>query len=259
MQAAHMHGIFSISDIIALICGYLELRDLVNLLTVSRTFFHCASPHVWSEISSPQPLVKLLPHVGPDEIPSQLRNPGRFDMLNQQSLFRFDLYAPLVRKITLKPTEEEEKLAWRFLLRRVPRRPLLPGLRRLALGVEWYQDHEPLEVLMCVMALLCPSLIEICGPPYHDAWIEPSLASLLLQNLAHATPDLEKLRLRVLSQKQIPYTKSSLFSNLAALRSLRTLHCSTAVIDSPVMLLLGTLPELDSLQIKAPHCGPTKS
>ncbi|KAG8765402.1 hypothetical protein FRC12_007506 [Ceratobasidium sp. 428] len=233
MQKTHEHGIFSISDIVALICGYLESRDLVNLLTVSR----------------PQPLMGLLLDVSWDEVSEQLGNPGQLD---QQSLLRFDLYAPLVRKIDVNPTEEEKKLAWRFLLRRVPRRPLLPGLRRLALGVGCGQRYEPLEALMCTLVLLCPSLVEICGTPYYDAWIEPPLVSLLLQGLVHTAPDMERLRLLALSQKQIPYVKSSLFSNLAALRSLRILHCSTAMIDSPVMLLLGTLPELESLQVNAP-------
>ncbi|KAG8770692.1 hypothetical protein FRC12_004098 [Ceratobasidium sp. 428] len=232
MQATHTHGIFSVSDILALICGYLEFQDLVNLLAISR----------------PQPLMGLLP-VNPDEVSEQLGNPGQLD---QQSLLRFDLYASLVRKITVDPTEEGTKLAWHFLLRRVPRRPLLPGLRRLALGVGCGQRYEPLEALMCTLALLCPPLVEICGTPYYDAWIEPPLVSLLLQGLVHTAPDMERLRLLALSQKQIPYIKSSLFSNLAALRSLRTLHCSTAMIDSSVMLLLGTLPELKSLQINAP-------
>ncbi|KAG8686794.1 hypothetical protein FRC09_013923, partial [Ceratobasidium sp. 395] len=198
----------------------------------------------------------LFPRVSPNELFEQLGNPGQLD---RQSLFRLDLYAPLVRKITVAPTEEETKVAWRFLLRRVPRRPLLPGLRQLALGVGWYQNYQPLEALMCALALLCPSLIEISGGPYYDAWVEPPLASLLLQSLAHTAPDLKRLRLPVLSQKQIPYAKSSLFSNLAALRNLRSLHCSTAMIDSPVMLLLGALPKLDSLQIKAPAAEDSDS
>ncbi|KAG8691919.1 hypothetical protein FRC09_011503 [Ceratobasidium sp. 395] len=105
---------------------------------------------------------------------------------------------------------------------------------------------------MCALALLCPSVVEISGGPYYEAWVEPPLASLLLQGLARTALDLERLRLLALSQKQIPYIKSSLFSNLATFRSLRVLHCSTAMIDSPVVLLLGTLPELESLKISAP-------
>ncbi|KAG8765401.1 hypothetical protein FRC12_007505 [Ceratobasidium sp. 428] len=258
MQATDTHRIFSISEIVALICDYLEFRDLVNLLAVSRTFFHCASPHVWTELSSPQPLVGLLPHVGPDGLFERVRYPEQ--LLDQQSLFRFNLYAPLVRQITVAHIEKKTKLAWYFLLGKTPRRPLLPGLRRLVVDIRWCALHEPLEVLMCTLALLCSSLVEISVrppdddsiPPHTDAWTEPPLASLLLQNLAQTTPDLERLQLRVLSQRQIPYTKSSLFSSLAALRNLRTLHCSTAMIDSPIMLLLSTLPELHSLQIDAP-------
>ncbi|KAG8770691.1 hypothetical protein FRC12_004097 [Ceratobasidium sp. 428] len=250
MQAARTYGIFSISDIVTLICGYLKFRDLVNLLTVSRTFFHCASPHVWTKLSGPQPLMGLLSPVIPDGVSKQLESPGQ--LLDQQSLLRFDLYAPLVRKITVDPTEEATKLAWHFLLRRVPRRPLLPGLRRLALSAGSSSHHEPFEAVLCALALLCPSLVQLIESRDGDAWIEPPLASLLLQSLAQTAPDLERLRLRALSQKQIPHTKSSLFSSLAAFRSLRILHCSTAMIDSPIMLLLSTLPKLDSLQINAP-------
>ncbi|KAG8751988.1 hypothetical protein FRC12_012165 [Ceratobasidium sp. 428] len=191
----------------------------------------------------------LLPHVSPDEVFEQLGNPGQLD---QQSISRFNFYAPLVRKITVAPTEEETKVAWRFLLRRVPRHPLLPRLRQLALDIGWYRDYEPLEALTCTMALLCPSLVEISGPSHRDAWIEPPLASLLLQVLAQTAPDLEGLRLLVFSQKQVSYAKSSLFSNLAAFRNLRALQCSTAMIDSPVLSLLGTLSELQSLIINAP-------
>ncbi|KAG8738908.1 hypothetical protein FRC12_016498 [Ceratobasidium sp. 428] len=104
---------------------------------------------------------------------------------------------------------------------------------------------------MCALALLCPSLVELSRSQY-DVWIEPSPASLLLQGLAQTSPGLERLKLLVSSQTQIPYTKSNLFSNLAVFRNLRSLHCSTTMIDSQVVLLLGTLPKLDSLRIDAP-------
>jgi hypothetical protein len=60
---------FAISDIISLICGLMEVKDLVNLLTVSRNFFHCAAPHVWRDISNAWKLFDLLPFSNDSRIP----------------------------------------------------------------------------------------------------------------------------------------------------------------------------------------------
>ncbi|KAG8770693.1 hypothetical protein FRC12_004099 [Ceratobasidium sp. 428] len=198
----------------------------------------------------------LLPDANFSSVSEWLDSPERLD---EQLLTRFDTYAPLIRKITVAPGGGE-KQAW-FLVKIRRRGPLLPGLHTLHLDVKRRGvRYEPaLDVFICAMALLCPSLVEIGGPPHCTEWTHSSFLSLLLQLIPQAAPDLKRLRLLVRSQKHIPYIKSSLFSNLGALRNLCTLECTTAMLDSLVLSNLSILSELESLKIDAPAANEPNS
>ncbi|KAG8718722.1 hypothetical protein FRC08_004587, partial [Ceratobasidium sp. 394] len=247
MRTGSTHAIFSIHDVLTLICGYVEGSDLTRLLAVSRAFFYCTVPRVWKELPSAQPLIKLLPLLNWDNgDPKQL---GVTERLDELSLSRFDIYAPLVRKVTVVLAS-----GWKPFLTIAAHRPPLPKLRELVLDHSSGRSQriEAVDICACAIAFLCPSLTKICALRLYPLWLEPTLASLLLKTTADIAKNLKALQIFIKDQEHVSYTKSIMFADLARFHNLRTLECSDSMMDSAILQLLGTLPQLESLAIEAP-------
>lgn len=63
MHDSAMSRVFTVPEILRLICERLDKSDLARLLPVSRNFFATAMPLVWRTVSGSAPLLGLLPNV----------------------------------------------------------------------------------------------------------------------------------------------------------------------------------------------------
>ncbi|KAG8713873.1 hypothetical protein FRC08_012691 [Ceratobasidium sp. 394] len=180
-----------------------------------------------------------------NESPKQLDIIERSDEL---SFSRFDIYAPLVRKVTVALTS-----GWQPFFTIAAHHPPLPNLRELVLDPTSDQNWqvEAVNICACAFAFLCPSLTKVCGLSHYPLCLEPLLASFLLKTTADIAKDLEALQIFIEEQEDVSYTKSLMFADIARFHNLHSLECSDSMMDSAVLRLLGTLPLLRSLGIEA--------
>ncbi|KAG9100067.1 hypothetical protein FRC06_004573 [Ceratobasidium sp. 370] len=242
--------VFAIYDIIALICANINESDLVGLLTVSRGFFRCATPHIWRRVPDAQPLLDL--------IPTEHRDAESFiqstHILDEKSrLSRFDFYALFVKELCLQPQNHEE-LNWHSLSKAVPRRPLLPDLCKLILDAPsayyfWEYSFGGSQDLVPLNAFICPSLVDIRLPSLPLFWLNPGIASQLLENIVDTAPDLRVLHIYVRADVG---SAASALDIITRFRNLRALKCTSVMIDCEKLQLLGDLPRLESLQVGSP-------
>ncbi|KAG8734930.1 hypothetical protein FRC10_011205 [Ceratobasidium sp. 414] len=168
-------------------------------------------------------------------------------------LSRFDFYAPFVKELHLQPAFLRDELSWHSLANAVQRHPLLPHLSKLVLDAPdscyWETSFGSPEDLACIGAFLCPSLVDIRLPKDFFLWLDPDIASQLLEDTA--------LELRVLHI----YVRGDMgsieadFRTITRFQNLRVLKCTNRMIDCEKLRLLGTLPRLESLQIVSPEDG----
>ncbi|KAG9096681.1 hypothetical protein FS749_007977 [Ceratobasidium sp. UAMH 11750] len=235
-------------DIIVMICDNLEGREIINLLTVSHDFFHCVVRHIWRRLPDARPLLDLIPPRHCDVKRSTQSTDIQADNLR---LSRFDFYARFVKELRLQPSLLGRKSNWHSLSNAVSRRPLLPNLCQLILDlpgnyISWRYCFKSPEDLTCIGAFLCPSLVDIRLPSGLHLWLGPNTASQLLESIADTAPELKLLHIYVESDANnidaVPRT-------IIRLQSLRVLKCTSIMVDCEKLQLLGTLPQLESLQI----------
>ncbi|QRV94332.1 F-box-like protein [Ceratobasidium sp. AG-Ba] len=151
--------VFEVEDIVNMICDYVSQKsDLARLTRVSWSFYHCAIPRLWRDISGVQMFFDLFSidyKTGSSEgiLCQRLPNQTRFS--------RFALYASLVRTLHLPFSTTEEKQKWNNLLATVPIRPLLPKLRELKLCSENDLKIDSAQGDTWAECLLCPTLTDV--------------------------------------------------------------------------------------------------
>jgi hypothetical protein len=267
--------ISTIHDIIVIICGFAEKSDLVNVLTVSHSFFRCAAPQIWKDVPGIKPLFNLLPDVKREvqrpempvaivsikpvlcvvnhEFDSRHRYPQQ---MNQDQLSRFDTYAHLVKTIDLDFALPGAAAQCGVVLTTVLRRPLLPNLRELAVYAPPWQSQSSEIVVICAEAFLCTTLAGLRMSRPAAVWLNPWLTARLLQNMSNTSPNIETLEIfpgsklypkNVLEQGE--YSDALLFAPIALFQNLRVLNSSSALLDPEVLQSLGSLPQLESIAI----------
>ncbi|KAG9083209.1 hypothetical protein FS749_006228 [Ceratobasidium sp. UAMH 11750] len=241
-------------DIIALICANIKVSDLASLLTISRVFFRCATPYIWRRLPDAQPLLDLIPTEHHDaESPTYSA-----DLLEDKSrLSRFGFYAPFVKQLCLRPSLDDKEPNWHSLRSTVLRRPLLPNLCQLILDVsderkEWAYSFGTPGDLEGVKAFISPSLLDIRLPSGHSSWLGPHTTSHLLKDFMNTVPELKVLHIYVHAYLG---NVGAAFHTVTRFQNLRILKCTTAMVDCEKLQLLGTLPQLESLQIVSPWDG----
>ncbi|KAG9101806.1 hypothetical protein FRC06_002591 [Ceratobasidium sp. 370] len=238
---------FATYDIIALICANAKYSDLAGFLTVSRGFFRCAAPHIWRQLPNAQPLLDLVLN----EDRGAKKTTESADLPEDKSrLSRFEFYAPFVKELFLH-SAFKKKPNWHSLSNAVSHRPLLPNLSRLILDVPSEQKYSSYtfgstEDLACLNAFICPSLVDIRLPSGFSLWLFPDAASGLLKNVVDTAPELKVLHICIhIDMGNV----DAAFRNIARFRNLRALKCTSVMIDGEKLRSLGTLPQLESLQI----------
>ncbi|KAF8593327.1 hypothetical protein BDV93DRAFT_529918 [Ceratobasidium sp. AG-I] len=226
------------------------------LLTVSRKSFYGAAPLIWKEVLGVEKLLDLLPRLDVNELMEiGHKHP---QPCNQDELARFAIYAPFVQKLESNTETETGSLGWELLISRVPARPLLPNLRVLAISSQ-RRGERNYRIIEYVDAFLCPTLSAICTTQGYNMWMNPFKARDLLVRMMAICPGLTKLSVlpgnsRLLDSLPLlsPYSPANLFAPISQFHDLRVLHGSSAILNSDVLQLLGSLPSLESLGAYSP-------
>ncbi|KAG8740107.1 hypothetical protein FRC10_004736 [Ceratobasidium sp. 414] len=235
--------------------SFVKKSDLARLLTVSRVFFRCAVPHIWRQIPDAQPLLDLIPtgHCNAKQSTQST------DLQDKSWLSRFEFYAPFVKELCLQPALHEQKQEpnWHALSNVVSRHPLLPSLCKLILGVPSERYCSPRsfgspEDLACANAFISPSLVDIRLPSEYSLWLDPDTASQLLKDIVDTAPELKVLHIYVYPNMG---NVDPAFRTVTRFQNLRALKCTSVMVDCEKLRLLGTLPQLESLQIVSPGDG----
>lgn len=262
-----------VPELVGSICGFVEKSSWVNLLTVSRPFFHRVAPLIWKEIPGIAELLALLPYLD-EELESEQplvaslavsrRVFGLLAQLhltsykqhiqpcNQDQLTRFSIYAPYVERLKSHAKTDRLNRNWDLLLTRVPTRPLLPNLR--ALGICPYYSQHSSRFIDYIDAFLCPTLSDVNMSLGYRLWMNPLETRELLVRMVATCPNMTSLNILPGSSHYpedlsslVPYSPSSVFTPISQFRDLRVLRTSSAVLNPDVLQLLGDLPCLESL------------
>ncbi|KAG8703124.1 hypothetical protein FRC08_003062 [Ceratobasidium sp. 394] len=240
------HSALTIDELIP-ICDFLERPDLAPLLTVSRSLFYHAAPRVWLEILGAQPLLNLLPESTVEV--EDYENLYKHKPLDALQLSRFNMYAPFVRIVN--ETGASAIWEWESLAARIAARPLLPNLFRLSLDHLRGMYIENPRLLPCVAALSSSKLVEFRMPILGIIFVSPHHASQIIQCIAHSSHNLQRLHLVFGGQQGAVdrFQLGALLAPIALCYNLRFLKSSHAILDSRILWLLGSLPQLESIAI----------
>ncbi|CAE6492059.1 unnamed protein product, partial [Rhizoctonia solani] len=260
-----MAQVFEVPEVLCLICEQVQWSELVQLLTVSRLFFDCAVPLVWSSLpgSAPTILMKLLPDGGrylntslsSTLVASQIDNLNPLDI---QALVRFNRYAPYVKQLVRYYQNKQSNVIWDRLLKLIDARPILPNLQvlKVSLGAT---IRDPVAY---ISAYLSPHIVEIAHVRDAYSFIEPQSLCNLVSCIAQKCPRIRSLRLTNAATHMYivmkPAHTSELANSLSQLRNLRVFGLGRVVLDPKVLKALGALPYLESLTLnEAPgNWGP---
>ncbi|CAE6354937.1 unnamed protein product [Rhizoctonia solani] len=219
-------------------------------------------PFIWKNlpVSAPIILLRLLPdsyihlntNLGTIIVETLLE---RLQPLDSQSLTRFNIYAPFVKRIVRHHRDKQSNVAWDRLLRLVDTRPILPNLEALSVSLaadnrfNQYQGFIP-----HLKAYLSPTLVEIDDPRTTDAYLymEPLDLARLLSGIAEECPHLSTLKLQSATGR--PYIEEihgsdELARSLGKFCDLRVVRLGLAVLDPKVIVVLASLPKLKSLSL----------
>ncbi|CAE6484106.1 unnamed protein product [Rhizoctonia solani] len=253
---------FEIPEILCLICEQAQRSDLARLLTLSRLFFECAMPFVWKNlpVSAPMILLRLLPdsdrylntNLGTTLVETLLES---LRPLDSQSLTRFNLYAPFVKRIVRHHRNKQSNVAWNRLLNLVDVRPILPNLEALGVSLAADNQFSPCQgFIPCLKAYLSPTLVEIDNTRATDAYLymEPLTLARLLSGIAQECPHLSTLKLQSATGR--PYIEEihgsdELARSLGKFCDLRVVRLGLAALDPKVIVVLASLPNLESLSL----------
>ncbi|KAG8741136.1 hypothetical protein FRC10_003280 [Ceratobasidium sp. 414] len=276
-------SIFKTSELVVLICGFLDPEQCLPLLTTSRLCFLIAASRVWEKVDNARVLLKLIQTkslhtpcyldfkdeavivsfywwggVVNDYNDSLLQNLD--DPVNFQ---RFDVYAPLVKHLDVygRARKHFKVTAWHTLLRRTHERPLLPNLLSLTLHAS--NSRFAIDQVLWVSAFASPSLVQFT--PVHvrnsdNCLVSDSTASTILKTLNERCPSIKSLALycRMWDDSGGAGEESCCLNlgrdghflqRLQLLVNLRELSVSLSTISGDGLLVLGKLPQLKSLAI----------
>ncbi|KAG8770175.1 hypothetical protein FRC12_004462 [Ceratobasidium sp. 428] len=129
--------LFSIPELVASVCSYLDRKQLPRLLRVSRLLFECVCPFVWAEVNDIGCILRVL--LGPQTEHIVEGYVSQFDispdLLGSLDTSRFNLYAALIRRIA--PDQRRDVRSywlegdWSSFLTHYETTTLLPNLQHL--------------------------------------------------------------------------------------------------------------------------------
>ncbi|KAF8604363.1 hypothetical protein BDV93DRAFT_522476 [Ceratobasidium sp. AG-I] len=264
-----MHKVLDNSEILNLILGFSSTYTCAGLITTSQNFFKQGAIHVWKNLSSPEPLLLLIP--GTKRVIKQKQNNFIELPVPSANFSRFDFYARFVQTLNIfGPSKWWNKSnafyidhSWQTLVFRAQQSTLLPNLRELKLDNDFETAGDP---ILWLSAFLSPSIrtFEITrAKAYFNA--ASSLTSVALRLVTQTCPDVENITLylgppeKANSLNDDPSAQASALHIIMgapmsrtwlSAQNLRSLVTDVHGLDESSLLALGQLPYLSSLEIR---------
>ncbi|KAG8737487.1 hypothetical protein FRC10_008108 [Ceratobasidium sp. 414] len=264
--------VFNIPELVSLIAGFSEPRDRTQLLCVCKNVFKAVLPHVWWHVSGVRHLLYLISgatwdiiHTDDDGLVNQIQLSGCLTIENP--FRRFDLYAPLVRKLDICGLSYNyvKISGWWTLISRNRQHALLPNLHTIAMNSS-LNAHGP-DQAMWIQALGSPSLLDLIVTP---TTLDPGptvsypMASFILKSAVDLCPNLRRLGLFPdvdlgnTGQDSESYflmllSHEPFYTHLAGLNGLRDLSGTSAWFNKKPLGVLSRVPHLESLAVYEQH------
>ncbi|KAG8741135.1 hypothetical protein FRC10_003279 [Ceratobasidium sp. 414] len=258
-------SVFNISELVILICQFVEPQQCVPLLTSCRFCFPIAASRVWEQVDNARVLLKLIraSSLRGDRY-QDYKDEATIDLDGMVDFRRFDVYAPLVKHLNVygKDHKHFKVKPWRMLFRRAREQPLLPNLLSLTLYAT--NSRFAIDQILWVSAFASPSLIEFTPVYARDSdkcLVSDAGTSIILKTLNDHSPNIQSLALyREMEAGPGEEDGESCFLNLIwdgpflqhlqSLVNLRELSIGLSMIDGDGLLALGKLPQLADLTIR---------
>ncbi|KAG8726139.1 hypothetical protein FRC12_023662 [Ceratobasidium sp. 428] len=213
-------------------------------------------PFVWETVHGIHKLLALLPNVTisrPDDLGHKVVLYINLPDPDGTSFERFDYYAPLVKHLSFfgNNTYYPDLAGWELLSERARKQPLFPNLLSLTVPEHF---HEPLseEQLCQISDLISPSLVAYWSVPIPSALLPlrvPKTAALvILDPLVERCSVIQCLAIYPKAGSQICQDLPASFGSLP-FSHLRELSGSAALVASDLLVVIGALPQLESLSI----------
>ncbi|CAE6422550.1 unnamed protein product [Rhizoctonia solani] len=242
---------FEIPEILYLICQHVQRSDLARLMTTSGRFFGCALPFVWNSLPENAPLIlaKLFPFGS--FLPTKKLNgkTAKALPLDTQSLLRFNIYAPHVKRLALVRFrhDDEGNAIWDRILELVNSRPILPNLEVLDVYVFVYRA-EDLDPVSYIEAYLSPTLVEVNNVRDTQSFVKPQILYQLVSTIVQEYPRISSLRLGDATGCSDP-DPGQLANCLSQLQDIRVLGLGPVALNPAVLTVISALPNLETLEL----------
>ncbi|CAE6437891.1 unnamed protein product [Rhizoctonia solani] len=263
-----MNKFVRIPELVRITCSYATPADIARLALTCRNLFTRAIPTAWASVSDVSQLLLLF-----EEATCTVRNDpnGEFmelklpETLDKTRAARFEFYAPFVKSLEIFQDNDQRisVLNPRSLIEFAHNRDLLPNLKCLELSTIWNRRSN---FVFWVNIFASRSLGEVLIISPQDGEVEfPSetLASNLMSALGQRCPNIRALTFtwhhstpadeeENLLDKYFSCNGTPIHALLAQFTSLTEITGSPALLETPALLALGSLPELRRLEVHYP-------
>ncbi|KAG8711982.1 hypothetical protein FRC09_020319 [Ceratobasidium sp. 395] len=237
------HRVLGSPELFRLICERLG-KKCAKLARVSRCMFAGAAPTVWATVEV-RHLLGLIP--GTNQSSSGVNadhntNTYPFEIPAQPDLKRFELYAPLVKRLNASYTYTIKiSPQWEQSRRETAATPLLPNLLRIEIGHSTPIKRQNIE---WATLFIGPSLLsfELFCAQYElsSRTKEEEITSELVAKMSRVCTNLEKLRV---------YSRKDLLMPVSGLNHLRSFSINENGINDGLLSALGLLQRLEELSV----------
>ncbi|KAG8714775.1 hypothetical protein FRC08_011453, partial [Ceratobasidium sp. 394] len=250
--------------LVALLAKGLTKKDLVNLARASRYCFGATIEYVWREVRGVHKLFILIPGASYEQARSRkLTIPD----LTIADLTRFNLYAPFVSHLEILPAIEDNYLFsdWDKLNKYTKSTVLLPNLQTLVFGFAKSRDETFVRWIMPFLSAQVQSIYTHSASWTYEARLSMSTAGILTKAISSRCSTITELSFFPVEPFPSSYkpdasdnpdtTPGALtrparyFDHMKNTHCLRTLTTSLFILDPDALLVLGTLPKLEKLDL----------
>ncbi|CAE6451814.1 unnamed protein product [Rhizoctonia solani] len=280
------HRIFTVNELLSLICTNCDSHTRTTLARTSRSWFETSAPILWGNLQGVHKILVLLPgavigRVGPTELPPQDLHLA----LKAVDFTRFNVYAPIVKHLTIyDPSDAKRRIEtwynWGFIQYLYQQQLLFPNLISLTINQPTgngplnrrqpnplgYEQWVTAFTSSALQAVHAPLVLKPGLPPYPSS-VPLASASLAVERLARRGKYLRSLEIYPMAssselnsmgqgpafegpigvQIETPYQK--FYSSFESLSQLRELSTTAIVFETSMFRALANLPYLESLSV----------
>ncbi|KAJ1306451.1 hypothetical protein OPQ81_007454 [Rhizoctonia solani] len=278
------HRIFTVNELLSLICTNCDNHTRTTLARTSRLWFEISAPILWGNLRGAHKILVLLPgtvigRVRPTEPPPQ----EPILSLDAVDFTRYNVYAPLVKHLTIyDPSDAKRRIEtwynWGFIYYLSQQRLLFPNLISLIInqptttGPSFLRQRNPAAYEQWIIAFTTAGLQSIHSPlmlkpglPPHPSSVSLTAASVAAKQLARKTKSLRILEIYPMASSaelnlmgqgatfegtmgaETAYQR--FYSSFESLSQLRELSTTAIIFETFMFRTLANLPHLRSISV----------